>query len=577
MTAGVETVEHAPGHDPTAVDDERAEGATRTLLRSIRGAATPSRAGAPRLAIVVLSVAAVAYWLDRASGVWFPGDDWYLLAGRALDSDGLLEQHAGHLVALPVIVYRILYWAFGVRSYTPYLLVTIALHLAIAWQLRAVMLRAKVDEWVAVAFTAIWLFFGPGATNVVYAFQMTLAGSLCLGLVHLRLADHDGRSRFRDAIGALAGVGAVACSGVGVAMVAAVGAAVLIRRGWRAAAMHVGPAAVLYSAWSGSAWADSDTTYPRTARVWVRWVSESLRGAVAEIGGSAVLAIVLAVVLVAGVALLVHDGIASEARRRLAAPVGLAVGAVGVSVLTASRAWLGFGQASASRYVAVVAPLLLPILAAATQRTLEVADRYRVAGRASIAGLAVVAVVANLGAGPAAPRTSLREAFASVPRHPLAAATPAGLAPAPTVAPAVTLGWLRSALAAGRLPGAPSRTPERDATAVLRLSVRQRAADTSTLRRLGIGRDARAPLDVASNPRCRPLTRSTTLTLRPDRPVVLFGAAMIRSLPPTVAVPSQALPFGTVLVYTLPGPKQLDAVARPIVLQVFAGRGTWCE
>lgn len=256
------------------VEPAPATGATtperRQNQRAVARAAHAVVADSSRVVFAAFSAAAIAYWFRRAGGVWFVGDDWYPLAGRVLDVDGLLEQHAGHLIALPVVAYRILYWAFGVRSYTPYLLVTIALHVTIAWQLRSLMLRAGVGHWIATPLVAIWLFFGPGATNVMFAFQMTLAGSLALGLFQLRFADHDGTKRRRDAIGALAGVAAVACSGVGVAMVAATGAAVLMRRGLHAAAIQVLPAAAVYGMWFASPWSDSETTYPRSTQVWLR-------------------------------------------------------------------------------------------------------------------------------------------------------------------------------------------------------------------------------------------------------------------------------------------------------------------
>jgi hypothetical protein len=193
-----------------------------------------------------------------------------------------------------------------------------------------------------------------------------------------------------------------------------------------------------------------------------------------------------------------------------------------------------------------------------------------------VVGVAIVAVISNLGAGPSAPKVTLRDAFAAAPRHPLAAATPGELAPAPTAAPAVTIGWLREALATGRLPAAPRATPVLEATTVLRLSIRQRAASPPALASLGIPSDAMTAFDVATNRRCQQLDAARSVIVRPGEPVVLFGSAMLRALPPTVAVASQAVPFGTVLVYTEPGPKQLDAIRGPVTLQVFAGRGTLC-
>src|SRR5204863_2898946 len=151
------------------------------------------------------------------------------------DLGDLTRPHFGHWVTLPVIAYRLLWWMVGLRSYTPYLLLVIGAHLAVAALLRAVMRRAGISPWLATLGAAALLFFGSGAENVLVAFQVTYAGALAFGLGHLLLADHDGPLDRRDWFGLLAGFAAILCSGVGPTMVLVVGLAVLLRRGWRSA------------------------------------------------------------------------------------------------------------------------------------------------------------------------------------------------------------------------------------------------------------------------------------------------------------------------------------------------------
>ena len=154
-----------------------------------------------------------------------------------------------HWSTLPILVYRTLWHFFGLRTYVPYQLITIVLHLTAAVLLRAVMRRAGVNPWIATAATSLFALFGAGDRDIVLAFQMAWGASLVLGLTHLILADHDGRIDRRDWLGLLAGAAGLLCSGVAVTMVFVVGLAALVRRGWRAALFHAAPLGLLYVGW----------------------------------------------------------------------------------------------------------------------------------------------------------------------------------------------------------------------------------------------------------------------------------------------------------------------------------------
>ena len=54
----------------------------------------------------------------------------------------------------------------------------------------------------------MFVLFGAGAQDILWAFQITFTGALVFGLVQLLLADHDGPVDRRDWLGSVPG-----CSG----------------------------------------------------------------------------------------------------------------------------------------------------------------------------------------------------------------------------------------------------------------------------------------------------------------------------------------------------------------------------
>ena len=183
---------------------------------------------------------------------WFWADDWDFLGTRTGGNlSDLFRAHYQHWVTLPILAYRLLWWVFGIRTYVPYQLLIITLHLATALLLRTVMRRAGVRPWFATLTAGVFVFFGSGAENIVVAFQITFVGALMFGLVQLLLADHNGSVNwFRRTLALVAGLAALMCSGVGIAMVVIVGIAMLLRRGWRIALLQTVPLLVAFGLWS---------------------------------------------------------------------------------------------------------------------------------------------------------------------------------------------------------------------------------------------------------------------------------------------------------------------------------------
>ena len=205
------------------------------LARHVNSARLARHVNSARLAMAVfcaVEAVAFAWWLLLGRGTWFNFDEWVFLTGRGLGAQDLLAPFNGHWSTLPTLAYRLLFGVVGLRSYAPYLAVTISLQVTTAALLRVIMRRLGIGPWIATAAASLYVLFGAGAENVLWAWQMSFVGALVFGLVHLLLVDHDGPIDRRDWLGLAAGLAALMCSGVGVAMVVMVGIAALIRRGW---------------------------------------------------------------------------------------------------------------------------------------------------------------------------------------------------------------------------------------------------------------------------------------------------------------------------------------------------------
>lgn len=391
---------------------------------------------------------------------WFLRDDFVFLAEREGRVPDLLAPHGGsHLVALPRLTYLVLWQVVGLTSYVPYQAVVVAYHLAAVVMLRVVMRRAGVGAWMATAAAGIMVLFGPGSQNIVWAFQISFTGSLAWGLAHLLLADHDGPIGRRDVLGLLAGLLAVASSGVGVTMVAVVGLAVLLHRGWRAALFHTAPLAALYGAWVLTSDAETGSTLGRPSpRILLSWVLDALEATFLGMAHFRVLAVVMVLVLLAGSALAWgpwrDEGLRATARRQ-SMPLALFAGSILFAATTGIGRWqFGLDGAGASRYVYLGAALTLPLVAVAAQ---ALAGRWRALGPALVV-MFLIPIPFNLSAfepeafGPAYMRQR-EHVLTTAVRMPFARDVPGDVQPIPDVfsSDSVTMSFLLGAAARGDL------------------------------------------------------------------------------------------------------------------------------
>ena len=510
MSSGPATLGGAselPVENPPDASDERSEPPRGVQLLG------PRAALAVFVALEVVAMPLLVAWGHRG---WFNGDDWDFLALRkAGDIGDLMRPHFGHWTLLPILAYRLLWSIVGLRSYTPYLLLAIAAHVAVAALLRAVMRRAGVGPWWATLAAGVMLSFGTGAENALVAFQITFAGALAFGLGQLLLADHDGPFGRRDWFALVVGLAGLLCSGIELIMILVVGLVVLSRRGWRRAAFHTVPLVIVYGIWSVTAPAGQSTAKWKAgspADV-VKFIGVGIRAAFVSLGDYSVIGLLLALVVIAGFALAFRAQGRALLRGPAAVTVALLVGAVLFLLLTgafrsgqpaglANVGGAGPNRARLGRYVYVVVALSMPAVALAFQ---AVGRRWRAVTIALVVLLAI-GVPGNLSKfadywGKPSYIPTVRENLLAAAEISPFLGIPLSVEPQPILAKGATLGWLYANRRAGKLPSLTFLTRKQIATETLAVAL--------------------LPANAKSPQTCRPyrvqtgviLRRSETLTI----------------------------------------------------------------
>lgn len=412
----------------------------------------------PRLAIMVfaaLCAGSIALYLWAGRDQWFYLDDWDFLAGRRATSiTDLLRPHNEHWSTWSMLAYRAMWSVVGLHAYWPYQLLAILNHLAIATLLRVVMRRAGVGPWLATAAAAVFLLFGAGVENAVVAFQVQFASPVTFGLLQLLAADHDGPIERRDWLGLLAGLVAISSSGIGVAMVVGVGVAVLLRRGWRAAAFQTAPLAAIYPWWWLVYGHDGVQRFHSTASQIVEFVVDVHREVFGSLSAVSIIGLLLVPVTVFGLGVAWRRAGLRDARRTLAAPIGLVAAGLVFAVATGyGRAWAREDVATTGRYLHVTAALVLPAVAVAIA---EIHRHWPIASWVSLAAL-LAAVPVNVASALdyAKDRPYIlgdRRTVLALISVPSAMEAPRELRPLGFGGKDVTMGWLQDGRRAGRIP-----------------------------------------------------------------------------------------------------------------------------
>ena len=311
-------------------------------------------------------------WVNRHQ--WFNVDEWAWIVDRGILGSpvrGLLVPHNEHWSTAPIMVWRGLFTVFGVRTYTPYLLVMVAAHLVTTHLLWRLLLRVGVDAFVATVACVPFIVLGAGSENLTQAFQFSLIVPLALGFGALLLIPDRGPFGSRDVVVVAVLVFALMWSGIAVTMVVVVGLFGLLARGIKVAAAIVIPPALVYLLWF-ALWGHDDTAGdadPITVAVQKlpEFAWEGLTSTVDDVSG--VVGIGATVLVLLGLFAILRLRPSDPADARVLASAG---GAVVFLLLTGvRRTSLGIETAGSERYVYIVAALLLPLTALAVDRALR--------------------------------------------------------------------------------------------------------------------------------------------------------------------------------------------------------------
>jgi hypothetical protein len=289
--------------------------------------------------VLALGALLVLVWLGR--DMTFYHDEYAMILLRDLSWNGILSPHNEHLSATLVILYRTLLGTVGMASYWPYLGVTFALHMVVAGIVYVVVRREATATW-ALGAMAVVLMLGSGGDDILWAFQSGTVGAVAAGMAAVVLAPR------RPAVAAILLTVALATSGAGLAFLAGTALHMLLTRP-RALVWLLLPI-VLYGAWflAFATHAVSPGLHGLPEYV-LTGLSASGAGAlgttVLAVGAAALVALVIGLVWARTVPLVVIALLASSVAFFVIA--GLV------------RAQLGAEQATAPRYVYIVAPSLI--------------------------------------------------------------------------------------------------------------------------------------------------------------------------------------------------------------------------
>ena len=394
---------------------------------------------------------------------WFIRDDWAFIISRnvlrnqfGLD-EWLLTAQDGHWMTPPILIYRGIQNLFGISSYWPYLIPTMALHLAAVFMVRALCRRHGVAPWATTILCSVLLVFGGGWENIVFAIQITYNLSLVAFLAQVLLVDHDGRPDRRDAFGAVLGLIAVSSSGFGPFFIIGLTVLLGLRRRWLALAIAVGPQLVAY-AWWFFTW-QSDLAADAMPGPRSQVPQFVVRGLESSFSSIMVFASLAGIAIIGAAAASMWNGRTWTTRTTLVAMwvTTLAMYA-GVGI---QRIGFGINSAEASRYQYITAMLLVPAIGLAVDhlRIVTVPLRWATLGVLAAGVVVNAGVLQSAGGDWAARARESQDLFEIVAGSGLAAEVDPNTPP-DAFNPDVTVRWLPWIAAEGAIT---PRPPANDA------------------------------------------------------------------------------------------------------------------
>lgn len=339
------------------------------------------------MAALALAGAALPALLSLGQGLSFWADEWDYVT-TLQQGFSLFRPSNGHWYAIPNAIWWVLLSTAGLRSYVPYLVVLLAMHIATCLVLFA-LLRRRAGSGAALVSMAVLLFSGYGSAVIFWALMITYLGSTLCGLLALLLLDGPATNWRRAALAAVLLLAATASSGMGLGFLVAAAVELAVdpdRRRYLATLLL--PAAG-FGAWFalfgvhgtlvqplGSAW--------QTAGGYVEFVLVAVMAGSAAIFGMPAVAGPMAIGLIAAALALT--------RRVDARTLGAAAGLLFQFTLVAMvRATGGIDSATESRYVYVATIYVLLLVTPAAARVFAARWPWRTAPIA----LAIFSVAIN--------------------------------------------------------------------------------------------------------------------------------------------------------------------------------------
>lgn len=195
----------------------------------------------------LLVTGAVVMLMYEGRGTSFYYDDWnFVLERRDWNTGALLRAHNEHLSLVPVLAYKLLFATVGHDTYSPYRLV-LALSHAGTLVAMFVYARPRLGPFLAVLAVTTVAFYGAGAIDLLWAFQLGYSGSLLTGVLAFVALDR-GTRRGDIAACVLLSL-SIASSSVGLCVLAGIAIDVLGRPNRRDRWWILAIPAVLYAAW----------------------------------------------------------------------------------------------------------------------------------------------------------------------------------------------------------------------------------------------------------------------------------------------------------------------------------------
>lgn len=155
---------------------------TDRLEAARRWATTKTPADLLAAGAICLSGGLLLHWLSRLT---FWRDEWgFLLHRRGWSLNTFFDPAVEHLVAIPILIYKLLLEIFGMDSPAPFQLVAVITFLA-SLGLVYLYVRPRAGAWLALAAILPILFLGPAWDDLLFPYQLTWFGSVACGIAAL--------------------------------------------------------------------------------------------------------------------------------------------------------------------------------------------------------------------------------------------------------------------------------------------------------------------------------------------------------------------------------------------------------